>query len=70
MSTIYVNVDGTPGMFDDTFVKLPKVYLRGEWSTRYDLERFMNSAQVITKDQFDEMMARESGQSKTTQEAR
>lgn len=59
MTITYYDVDGVPGQFDDTFVEMPKVYVRGEWRTRYDVERFANNATPISKDRFDEMVAQQ-----------
>lgn len=57
MAVKYYDVDGLPGQLDDTFVELPKVYVAGEWRTRYDIERFCGAAYPISKQQFDKMVA-------------
>ena len=56
MTIIYVDKEGVPGVVDDTFQTLPKTYCRGEWTTHYDIERFMNAASVITLAAFNRMV--------------
>ena len=60
MTIHYLDVDGAPAVFDDTYADLPRKLIDGRWVRMYTRAIFDDGV-PITKERFDEMVAKLGG---------
>ena len=49
--------DGFPALIEGG---LPKIFSNGEWKVLYETKKFMENADIATKEEFDEAMKKKS----------
>lgn len=59
MTIHYLDVDGAPAVYDDTFTEMPRKLINGRWKTLYDYRSMLMDSVTITKERFDEMVAQQ-----------
>jgi hypothetical protein len=56
---MYYEYNGIPAQWDGKGGTIPKLFVGGEWTPYYKLDKFWSEAQKISKDEFNELVAQQ-----------